>query len=61
MDEAVSVAKAVCAASPHALCLALTPLLHASTDQTVVVRRRRKLEDLMLARLVRIRSGLPAH
>ena len=52
MDEAVSLAKTVAAASPHCLVLALCPLLQASTEQAVVVRRRRRLEDLMLARLV---------
>ena len=59
VDEAVSVAKAVCAATPNAVCLALTPILQASTEQTVVVRRRRKLEDLMSAPLdaLKVRSS----
>lgn len=51
MDEAVSLAKAVAAASPNALVLALAPMLQASTEQTVIAKRRRTLEDLMLAQL----------
>lgn len=49
MDEAVSLARSVCAASADIICFCLLPVVHGSTTQQVVVKHRRHVEDLMMA------------
>lgn len=51
VDEAVSLAKSICSASPNAICFALLPQFHASSDREVIVKHRRQFEDLLMARL----------
>ena len=49
VDEAVSLAKSLCSATPQAICFVLLPQFHASADREVIVKHRRQLEDLLLA------------
>lgn len=49
MDDAVNLAKNICAASAEMVCLCLMPVIHGSTSQATVVKHRRHMEDLLMA------------
>ena len=53
LDEAIDVAKTVCAGDQSAALFALLPLHHGSSDKTVVLKNRRLLEDKILKFLAR--------
>ena len=49
VDEAVGLARAICSATSDAICFCLLPVVHASTQQSTVIKHRRHMEDLMMA------------
>lgn len=49
VDEAIGLAKSICAATPASILLVLLPVLHLSTEQEIIVKHRRHLEDILMA------------